>query len=82
MSHNPDKYGEFTNELGQKIEFYEHPFYGDEAPVILVFPEHELAFDSDFFDIEDMTYQEEGVDMDYVPRLVDGECLMKFETED
>lgn len=33
MSHDPSKIGEMVNQLGQTVEFYEHPLLGDGVPV-------------------------------------------------
>lgn len=63
-----------TNELQQCVEFYEHPTMGDMHPVIVCFPDYELAFESDFYDLDDMmsdhTYE-------YRPFL-NGESLMMY----
>jgi hypothetical protein len=55
MNFNPTSYGEMTNNKGQRIEFFEHPIWGDERPVICVCHELELAAESDFYDTDDMT---------------------------
>ncbi len=55
MSRNPFKYGTMVNDLGQVIDFYEHPTRGDEASVIAVSHELELAEYTDFFELDDMT---------------------------
>jgi hypothetical protein len=63
-----------ANEMQQRVEFYEHPTMGDMAPVIVCFPDYELAFESDFYDLDDMmsdrTYE-------YRPFL-NGESLMMY----
>lgn len=66
MSHNPTKYGEQLNQLGQLQEFYEHPLKGDEAPVICIIDG--IAFDTDFFDTDDFF---DGSDYNY--------CLVQCE---
>jgi len=80
--------GDFRNDLGQYMEFYEHPIYGDEADVIVAFPNYDAAFGTGFYDLEDMTatYHSIGMfldskneDMDYVPRFLNGEMLLKYE---
>jgi len=43
-----------VNEMQQSVEFYEHPIIGDEHPIIVSFPDYGLAFDSDFYDLDDM----------------------------
>lgn len=63
MDHNLTLYDEMTNEMGQRVEFYEHPIYGDEHPVIIVFPDERVAFTSDFYETDDMM-DEQG---DYRP---------------
>jgi hypothetical protein len=87
---------DFKNDLGQRIKFYEDPTLGDDSAVWVAFPEHGVAFLSDFFETDDMTAKVGNVfsaevcikngwstdeDMDYVPRLIDGEMWLKFETE-
>ena len=52
---NPSTYGVITNLLGQQIEFVEHPLKGDESPVICVCHDLNLAEESEFYDLEDMT---------------------------
>ena len=74
MKKNPTKYESMVNRLGQKIDFYEDPVNGDEAEVILVFPELNRAFYSDFFETYDMLNIE-----DYEPSLVDGEIMYGWE---
>jgi len=80
--------GTFRNDLGQFMEFYEHPNYGEEAPIFVAFPNYDAAMNSQFFDLEDMTatYHSIGMfldskdeDMDYVPRFLDGEIKFKYE---
>lgn len=82
--------GDFRNDLGQYMEFYEHPIYGEDADVLVLFPNYGVAFSTGFFDLEDMTttYHSIGMfldskneDMDYVPRFLDGKMLLKFEAE-
>jgi len=55
MGHNPTELGIMMNDLGQQIHFYEHPLRGDEASVIAVSHELELAEYTDFFELDDMT---------------------------
>jgi hypothetical protein len=80
--------GNHRNDLGQVVEFYEHPIHGDEADILALFPNYGVAFGTGFFDLEDMTatYHSIGMflenkdeDMGYVPRLVDGDMVFKFE---
>lgn len=87
---NATRLGDFRNDLGQYMEFYEHPIHGDEADVIVAFPNYDAAFGTGFYDLEDMTatYHSIGMfldskneDMGYVPRFLDGKMLLKFEAE-
>lgn len=55
MIHNPTSFGFMTNTKGQVITFYEHPIMGDEAEVICICHELQLADYSTFFETEDMT---------------------------
>lgn len=75
MDFNPTIYTEFVNSQGKKVQLCEHPIHGDEYPVIVLFPDEQLAFLSDFFDTEDMT-AEHG---EYEPVLIGSECVCKFE---
>ena len=54
MEAEPTVLETMVNSLGQKIEFVEHPYKGDEHPVIAVCRELELASDTDFWDLDDM----------------------------
>lgn len=64
----PTVLGDMVNSDGQKVLFLEHPLRGDEAPVIVQFPEYRLAFDSEFWDTDDM----EEVGGCYEPSVLDG----------
>lgn len=93
VENNATCLGNNTNDMLQYMEFYEHPFEGEDANVIVAFPKYGVAFNSYFFDLEDMTAtyhsigfftDEPDEDMDYVPYLFDvlGEGLkMKFKYE-
>lgn len=72
MSQNPTKYGSMMNDLGQLIDFYEHPVLGDEAQVIAVNDELQLASYTGFYDLDDMT-AEHG---EYQPSFVNGELVI------
>lgn len=74
IDNNPTLYDSITNQLGQKIDFYEHPFKGDEYPVIAVYHEKEMAVCTDFYDVGDFF---EG--SDYNPIYKDGEIKCAFE---
>ena len=79
MAANPTKLGEMTNSLGQKIEFLEHPYRGDDYPIIVVCHELKLAATSDFYDTDDMV-AEHG---EYAPSFQDGKLFIgEFEHED
>lgn len=69
IKNNPTIYEEFTNSLGQKITFVEHPLKGDEAPVICICHELKLASYSDFFELDDMLASHK----EYEPVFVNGE---------
>ena len=75
IEYKADKLGETVNQMGQEVHFYEHPLHGDEYPVIVIFPEYEVAFNSDFFDIDDMI-AEHG---EYTPYFVGGELTLGFQ---
>jgi len=68
MSHKPTSFGTHVNTLGQTIEFYEHPIYGDEAQVICACHELQLACYSTFFETDDMTADHK----EYEPSFQDG----------
>lgn len=72
MDLNPTIYDAMVNSLGQEIVFVEHPTKGDEAEVICVCHELELASYSTFFDLDDMM----NPSGDYEPSFQDGEfCI-------
>lgn len=78
MAKEPYMLDEMTNTQGLRIEFYEHPVFGDEVPVLVVFPAEKLAFISDFYETDDMM-----ANGDYEPQLMDdqgkGVCMCRFE---
>jgi len=71
-------YGTIMNELYQRVQFIEHPIYGDEHEVIVAFPDHKVAFDSGFWDCDDMRSE---TSTDYRPFLDDGKLKLGFEIE-
>jgi hypothetical protein len=76
----PSVYHEMINSQGHHILFVEHPFFGDEYPVIIMFTEHEKAFNSEFYDLDDML-AEHG---EYEPLLITDEeekiqCVFGYE---
>lgn len=71
IASNPTIYGEFTNRLGQKVQFVEHPTKGDECEIIAVFHEFKKAFYTDFFELGEI----DKVGGDYEVLLLDGELL-------
>lgn len=75
MDHNLTLYDEMTNEMGQRVEFYEHPIYGDEHPVIIIFPDERVAYDSDFFETDDMMNE----DGDYRPFFYHSKLTLGYE---
>jgi hypothetical protein len=72
MNANPTKFGEIINSLGQKIEFYEHPYQGDEHPVNAVCHELQLAAATDFFELDDITADHK----EYEPSFQDGKLFI------
>lgn len=76
MELNPTELDDFTNYLGQKMVFLEHPTQGDSYPVIVAFPEEKLAFNSGFYDTDDFY-----LGSDYEPVLVDGVMKARWEIE-
>jgi hypothetical protein len=72
MSHNPTSFGTHVNSMGQTIEFYEHPIYGDEAQVVCVCHELKLAANSTFFETDDMI----AGHREYEPSFQDGKLFI------
>ena len=72
MSHKPTSYGKHTNSINQVIEFYEHPLKGDEAEVICVCHELQLAENSTFFETDDMIAEHK----EYEPSFIDGKLYI------
>ena len=72
MSQNPTEYGKYSNSKGQLITFVEHPFKGDEFPVICVCHELQLAEASDFFEIDDMV----AAHKEYEPSFQDSKLFI------
>jgi hypothetical protein len=56
---------EFTNRQGKKVLLVEHPFYGDEHPIVILFPTERLAFNSGKNEVDDMFKTS-----DYEPYLI------------
>jgi hypothetical protein len=72
MEANPTEYDRMTNSIGQEIVFYEHPYKGDEFPVIIVCHELELADYTDFMETDDMMEDHK----EYEPSFVDGKLYI------
>lgn len=68
MEAEPTIYDRMTNSIGQEIVFYEHPYKGDEFPVIIVCHELKLADYTDFMETTDMMEDHK----EYEPSFVDG----------
>lgn len=66
MSQDPFKMGEYTNNIGQLIEFYEHPTRGDEACVYALIEGH--LINTGFMDLDDMI-ADHG---EYTPKIIYG----------
>jgi hypothetical protein len=78
ISKNPSEYGRMINSLGQEIIFVEHPTRGDEAPVICVCNELELAAYSTFYELDDMLADHK----EYEPSFQDGQFFIGGDLED
>lgn len=88
-----DCLGSHVNDMGQHMLFFEHPLEGEMGEIVVAFPEFKVAYNSGFYDLEDMTstYHSIGMfttepdeDMDYVPYLfdvLDKGLTMKFKFE-
>lgn len=72
MCLTPTEYQRMTNSKGQVVLFLEHPTKGDEAEVIVAFPELELAFYSGFHECDDMTADHR----EYEPSVQDGKLFI------
>lgn len=72
MVHNPTEYGKMINSLGQEITFVEHPFKGDESPVICICKEQKLAAYSTFYELDDMTAEHK----EYEPSFQEGQFFI------
>jgi hypothetical protein len=68
MSYNPFELGAMTNSIGQAIRFVEHPTKGEDNEVIAVCDELQLAFDSGFYEIDDMVAEHR----EYEPLFING----------
>lgn len=94
IEYNAQVLGSMTNDLGQRMRFYEDPVYGEDADIVVGFIDFGVAFRTGFFDLHDMTAKncdvipvgdcikfgfDPNADSDYVPRYVDGEYFLKFE---
>ena len=75
MEKNPTKYGEILNQKNQLIEFYEHPYYGQDVPVIAVCHELKLAALTTFYELDDMIAQ----DGEYTPLFIEGSIKYGYE---
>jgi hypothetical protein len=78
QKYSATSYSQIWNELCQNVVFYEHPIHGDIFPVIVAFPDHKVAFVSDFYDLDDMTSEEST---EYRPFLWNEEMYLGFELE-
>ena len=72
MEAEPTIYDRMTNSIGQEIVFYEHPYKGDEFPVIIVCHELKLADYTDFMETLDMMEDHK----EYEPSFVDGKLYV------
>jgi len=49
----------FTNDAAQEVVLVEHPIYGDDAGIVVMFPEYAVAFATDFFEISELAETKE-----------------------
>ena len=75
MAQNPTLLHTMVNQLGQEIEYYEHPTYGDTYPVIAVLHSAEQAKLTDFYDTEDF-FEDSDYNYVYLNGLFD--CAFNF----
>jgi len=69
MSHNPTVLDTKVNSIGQTCIFYEHPNYGEDAPVYVMIDG--ILADTGFYDVEQPN--------DYEPILTGGKINCAFE---
>jgi hypothetical protein len=72
MAHKPTIYDQFTNSLGQVIKFAEHPIHGDEADIIAICDELQLAEYTGFWELDDMLADHK----EYEPKFIDGKLFI------
>lgn len=76
MEHEPTKLGSITNQLGQLVEFYEHPTLGDEAPVYAKIGD--VVINTGLYETDDF-----HSDSEYNPVLTEhGETMCFFEYQE
>jgi hypothetical protein len=75
MDANPEVYSEIVNQANQTITFMEHPYKGEDYPVIAVCHEFKVAYCTDFWDIFDFR---SGSDYNPIVRE-DGSMVCFFE---
>jgi hypothetical protein len=64
----------FTNDAAQEVILVEHPIYGDDAGILVMFPKYAVAFETDFFDIDDLAESKE-----YQPLYIDEDLKFAYE---
>lgn len=72
------EYDRLTNSLGQEVALVEHPTRGDSHVVIAMFLKEEVAFDTDFFETDDMMADHK----EYEPLLIDGQIKYGFQNQE
>lgn len=72
IENNPTVYTTLINSEGQTIDLVEHPLKGDEAQVIAVCHELQLASYTGFYDTEDMLQDHK----EYEPSFTDGQLYI------
>lgn len=76
MSHNPSKIDSMVNNYQQKVTFYENPIHGEESPVIAVWHDKQQAFETDFYETDDMMSEDYD---DYQPIFTGDDCVCFFD---
>lgn len=76
MAQNPTLLHTQINQSGQEIQYYEHPYYGEDYPVIAVSHEHQKAVLTNFYDTYDF-YEDSEYNYAYKDGVFD--CEFEFE---
>lgn len=76
MTRTPYELGSMVNTYQQRVTFYEHPTLGEESPVIAVWHDKQQAFETGFYDLEDMMSEEHD---EYHPIFTGDDCVCFWE---